>query len=141
MTKKEFRQLERICKDGWTNLSRTGSDDKPEHYFIGYRNDCPACEIAKRTQIAFGSHRLDILCQYCPAIEWRIAALKEIEDESIEMGQAACQDHGQYGKWLNAKDIQGRKKAAKIIATQTPWEWMEEYSLVIIEPELLEGRS
>jgi hypothetical protein len=135
MTNEEFKKMERICKDGWEWLARTGSSDKLR-VFEGFVCLCPACHIADHV-----ANDVDHNCKYCPVDKWSKIANDEDDNPTYLGFDAVCQRKGnEFHCWLNSQSDGARKKWAKKIAN-LPWEWTDEYADITIPAELLEGRS
>jgi hypothetical protein len=141
MTKQEFKKLERICKDGWTFLSRTGSMLKPDRFFRDYECECPACHIASLA--SDGNDFTGKDCRLCPVTKWNKIAneLSNYSDNAGQILEAVCQNKGEaFHSWILAKNIKQRKAWAKEISLLS-WCWTDEYADITIPAELLEGRS
>jgi hypothetical protein len=128
MTLKEFKNLEKVCKDAWTELSITGDIDKSES-LDGYLNRCPACHISA-VPIEYESHRFYINgiykiqnCQLCPIDKWRSFAKNAV----ALPGDAVCDIRGEYFyMWRKSEDIEKRKFYARVIASLN-WTYLPEY--------------
>ena len=126
MTKKEFKEYERICKEAWKELSETGADEKPRRLKC-FKHHCPACEISARASANNGPIEID--CKLCPVDLWREFAMES--DEEWAACQV-CQDFGSkisfFGDWLD-RDVVKSKEAAKKIS-ELKWSWLPEYKKV-----------
>lgn len=92
MKKITKREALDACVDIWTELARTGADEKPERAYL-YELECPACEYVEQ-------HNLD--CPEC-VIDWR-----------SEGGH--CTDPlSPYMDWHQAKTTTERKAAAQAV--------------------------
>lgn len=121
MTKKEFSEYERICKEAWKELSE-GANSKPRR-LRRFENHCPACEIATKV-----SDEFDLNCHFCPIDLWREFA-NSIGDEAE--GMAVCQDFGEvslYADWMNGDSLFSQEAARKI--SELKWSWLPEYKKV-----------
>ena len=143
MTKKEFAELERICKKEWTRLAETGDGYKSYSLDVFVFN-CPACEIAKRvgryreTRCGFDSNREPVgsHCAYCPIDlfrEWNRV------DSSGSVGYG-CEyhPHSPYAMWCGARldspahrlgSSTGRKIAAHAM-TKLNWTYLPIYEFI-----------
>jgi len=122
MTFEEFKELEKICKDAWKELAKTGSYWKPAT-LDPFINDCPACDISANA----GNTRFHD-CRLCPVDRWRKAAQ---EHEHSEL--AICQDIGRkplYATWISdLSSPEDMKKAAKTIS-RLKWTYLPEYEKI-----------
>lgn len=121
MTKEEFAQLEKICKDEWKELAKSGSNEKAKK-LNKFTCSCPACEFTVR--LRKGGL---ISCEYCPVTLWR---------ESEE--NFACENgSGLYVLWLWAESSEERKDFAKQIS-ELEWSWIPEYENLQVEDLLID---
>ena len=127
MTKKQFERFEKICKEEiWGELAKTGSSFKPKIAY-NFEYDCPACEIAQRTQVLFKQREKDerMPCEYCPIDVWRKRAVNNIE-------QGTCVRKGKaFNKWRYSSEINKgiREKEALKIANYS-WSFLPEYKKI-----------
>lgn len=127
MTKKQFERFEKICKEEiWGVLAETGSSFKPKITYA-FEYDCPACEIAQRTQTIFKQNEKDerMPCEYCPIDIWRKRATDLID-------QGNCTRKGKaFNKWCypSAMNKEIREKEAFKIANYS-WSFLPEYGKI-----------
>ena len=110
MDKKRFEELEKECKDAWSELAKTGSSRKPE-FLRKYVNWCPACYITSLRENYYQE------CALCPIDIWRwrcSAACEGLDDEEL------------YGRWNNSLDPDERRGLAAEIAA-LKWTYLPEY--------------
>ena len=114
MTRKEFDEMERLCKEEWRELAETGNARKSERV-MSFINCCPACHIASGNT---GSYD-ELNCGRCPVDVWRESA----EDFSCQGPDAK----ELYGLWIYSEDDEERKLLAKQIS-ELEWSWLPEYA-------------
>jgi hypothetical protein len=122
----QFLELEKICKDAWSELAETGGDQKPESLSKFYCK-CPACEISKRVR-----GRQQFECFYCPIDIWR----KDASENDYPLGTGLCV-HSFYGIWTKEYgEVEQRRKMARQIANLS-WMFLPEYENIDVS-DLLE---
>jgi len=114
MTKLQFLKMEKVCKDEWKALARSGDKKKSKEMGIFYC-DCPSCEIDKR---------LGNTCSYCPILTWR-----------NNTRCVSSNNDGLFDQWCFG-DKNKRQHAAKQIAS-LKWSWMTAYKDAELSPEIL----
>lgn len=149
MNKKEFKLLEKYCKDGWVALFKNGNNEKPVRFDI-FRNECPACEIAYHTRKEyFGNFFGEMYCAYCPVDFWRLKRERLLLANKnwpslgyMIKGNAVCEyeeidSNGEcmepYRNWRFSRSrvnsLEARKIAAKQIS-EMPWTFLNEYKKI-----------
>jgi len=125
MLKKEFKEMEKICKEGWRLLAKSGSSCKDDGEFQGFFCACPACEIALRTTETIQHPFYEVDCRLCPVTEWRTTAQKIAPCPEEKL--AVCDyPRGTHYFWRTARDIDVRKTHARSIS-RLKWSWIPEY--------------
>lgn len=119
MLKKEFTKLAKLHKKGWSYLAKTGADSKIGIGFDDFISLCPACEVALRATPR-GEVYKD--CRLCPIVKWRDSAKEPYSDYMTFCLQSASD----YDQWYKSRNVEDRKKFAKIIASRR-WRWLPEY--------------
>jgi hypothetical protein len=124
MNVEEFREMERICKEAWRELSITGSEQKPIILY-SFLNACPACHISCEDTRSFWSKTGNIAiqnCRLCPIDRWRNIAT-ELDAHS---GDTICDMPGEYFYCWRKFPSAHRKIFAEKIALLS-WTYLPEY--------------
>jgi hypothetical protein len=121
MTRETFKEYEKICKDAWNELAKSGAIKKPE-VLHRFHCACPACTVAHMTQDFYRAQHNE-LCKFCPITIWRHRArtIEKCDYAMCEIGPNAY-----YADWTGAKFPEYRKRAAGKIA-KLSWSWIPEY--------------
>jgi hypothetical protein len=115
MTKEQFLQMERLCKEGWALLAKTGDRAKPE-IFERFTNSCPACQLVQLSTV-----KTLFDCSLCPVDVWRRKALN---------GCVPCELEGSaYGdwrrtNWIMRKKILALRKQAALKISKHKWTFL-----------------
>lgn len=125
MTKKEFKYMEKVCKDLWKWLANHPSETKEELFFQKFLHGCPACELTKkRDYCSYYTHD----CTLCPIDVWRKRAIKYTNEHSFQLGESLCEGFkSAYSEWRNFDSEKIRKKAALSIS-KYKWTMLPEHS-------------
>lgn len=139
MTKEEFEQFKKDCKDEWLELSEHGIGGKSIRV-KKYLNRCPACHIAAlvanyKSSLDSGfeyEHNVNLIldsqdCRFCPITVWRNIAINKKDYLS---GEAICEEGDElYTKWVFEPSQKNRMLLAKEIS-ELEWEWLPEYEFI-----------
>jgi len=89
MNKKQFKKMNKACKDAWMEIAEKDLHQKPK-YLSAFTDYCPACSIARLANREAGGPQ----CNFCPADRWRegIRCFGNLYGEWVDILRIGCLD-------------------------------------------------